>query len=78
MESHLGSLGSHGSPSTCLNKAEFFAVCLSDFHPQLAVGATDGTCSTTITYFTVKFRNLHCDIASKKAICGIQNLSNGL
>ena len=33
------------SPSTCLNKAEFFAVCLSKFHPQLAVGATDGTCA---------------------------------
>ena len=28
---------------------QFFSQCVhaSDFHPQLAVGATDGTCSTT-------------------------------
>jgi hypothetical protein len=29
-------------------------------------------------YFIVKFRNLLSDIASKKAVYGIQNLSDGL
>ena len=45
----LGAFASHGSPFTYRNAADIFLQCVhaSDFHPQLAVGATDGTCSTT-------------------------------
>jgi hypothetical protein len=87
----LGALGCLGSPSAYLNTAEIFAVstCLRfsssagrwryrwDLLDNKYVEKNE-TRRHGGMYFIAKIRNLHSDIASKKAVYGIQNLPNGL